>query len=71
MQVANPNVGFFRHQRINDILADHNVEKQICDNKGGIAYLMADIAECTEKDLFQIYQAVSVADASIQMRLLF
>jgi D-3-phosphoglycerate dehydrogenase len=31
-------------RKVNEILADHNVDKQISDSKGDIAYLMADVS---------------------------
>lgn len=58
-------------KRVNDVLADRNVEKQICDNRGSIAYLMADIADCTPTDLLKIYETLSATEANLHTRLLF
>ncbi|KAJ1556726.1 hypothetical protein HK405_001995 [Cladochytrium tenue] len=30
-------------QQINRILSDHNIEKQICDSRGAVGYLLADV----------------------------
>ena len=41
---------------MNAIVAVHNVEKQMTDSRGEVAYLMADISDVKEaeiKDLFQ------------------
>ena len=41
-------------RKVNEILGDHNVDKQITDNKGDVAYLMADISDVTPTDLKEI-----------------
>ena len=33
-------------KRVNQILGDHNVDKQMTDSRGDVAYLMADIRRC-------------------------
>ncbi|KAG9306810.1 hypothetical protein G9A89_005711 [Geosiphon pyriformis] len=42
-------------KEINDILSDHNVDKQFSDSRGDIAYLMADISDVTYADIRKIY----------------
>ena len=44
--------------RVNEILSDHNVEKQFSDSKGSVAYLMADIAGVSEEDVQAIYDKI-------------
>ena len=47
---------------VNGILLHHNIEKQMSDSRGEVAYLMADISEVKEaeiKDLFQSLQELS------------
>ncbi|RKP06284.1 hypothetical protein THASP1DRAFT_35174 [Thamnocephalis sphaerospora] len=57
-------------KEINNILAPHNVEKQICDNRGDIAYLMADMRLDNEEDLGHIFEKISLTPANILTRLL-
>ncbi|KAI7868823.1 uncharacterized protein EV154DRAFT_556813 [Mucor mucedo] len=56
-------------REINEIFADHNVEKQYSDSKGDIAYVMADIADVT--DLKSLYSAIIATRANIQTRILY
>ncbi|KAI9025316.1 hypothetical protein CLU79DRAFT_745035 [Phycomyces nitens] len=56
---------------INEIFADHNVEKQYSDSKGDIAYVMADIADVAEEQLHQIYDAITATPANISTRVLY
>jgi D-3-phosphoglycerate dehydrogenase len=39
---------------VNLILGDHNVDKQITDNKGDVAYLMADISDVKPSEIKEI-----------------
>ncbi|KAK8850440.1 phosphoglycerate dehydrogenase [Kwoniella newhampshirensis] len=55
---------------INNILADHNIEKQYSDSKGDIAYLMADISGVGEEEVVGIYNAIKNTRANILTRLL-
>jgi D-3-phosphoglycerate dehydrogenase len=41
-------------RKVNEILADHNVDKQISDSKGDIAYLMADVSNVKANDIKEI-----------------
>ncbi|KAG0748394.1 hypothetical protein G6F57_005532 [Rhizopus arrhizus] len=56
-------------KELNEIFADHNVEKQYSDSKGNIAYVMADIANVT--DLKGLYDALIATRANIQTRILY
>ncbi|KAI8094759.1 hypothetical protein BDF21DRAFT_409402 [Thamnidium elegans] len=56
-------------REINEIFADHNVEKQYSDSKGDIAYVMADIADVT--DIKGLYNAIFATRANIQTRVLY
>ncbi|KAF7727636.1 D-3-phosphoglycerate dehydrogenase 2 [Apophysomyces ossiformis] len=56
---------------INEIFADHNVEKQHSDSKGDIAYVMADIANVTDEQLHNIYDAIIATQANIITRMLY
>ncbi|KAI9594972.1 hypothetical protein BDF19DRAFT_442977 [Syncephalis fuscata] len=57
-------------KEINNILAAHNVEKQICDNRGDIAYLMADLRVDKDEDLGEIFKKISMTPTNILTRLL-
>ncbi|CAO3644001.1 unnamed protein product [Cunninghamella echinulata] len=56
---------------INEIFADHNVEKQYSDSKGDIAYVMADISNVTENQLHSLYDAITATPANIKTRMLY
>ncbi|SAL98089.1 hypothetical protein [Absidia glauca] len=56
---------------INEIFADHNVEKQYSDSKGDIAYVMADISKVTLDQLNILYDAITATPANIKTRVLY
>ncbi|CAO3613754.1 unnamed protein product [Cunninghamella blakesleeana] len=56
---------------INEIFADHNVEKQYSDSKGDIAYVMADISNVTENQRQSLYDAITATPANIKTRMLY
>ncbi|ORZ12816.1 hypothetical protein BCR42DRAFT_378910 [Absidia repens] len=58
-------------KEINEIFADHNVEKQFSDSKGDIAYVMADIANVSEELILNLYNAITATRANVQTRLLY
>ena len=41
-------------RKVNEILADHNVDKQTSDSKGDVAYLMADVSDIKTEDIKDI-----------------
>lgn len=41
-------------RRVNEILGNHNVDKQISDSKGDIAYLIADVSDVKVGDIKDI-----------------
>lgn len=55
---------------VNEILSDHNVEKQFSDSKGDIAYLLADISGVTEAEVHDLQLALQKTKANIVTRLL-
>ncbi|CEL57506.1 D-3-phosphoglycerate dehydrogenase [Rhizoctonia solani AG-1 IB] len=57
-------------RQLNEILMDHNVEKQYSDSKGDIAYLMADISNVSEAGIQDIHDRISHTKANIITRLL-
>ena len=55
---------------VNEILSDHNVEKQFSDSKGDIAYLLADISEVTPEEVQDLQRRLEQTRANIVTRLL-
>ncbi|KAI8873422.1 hypothetical protein GQ42DRAFT_160542 [Ramicandelaber brevisporus] len=58
-------------RQLNNILADHNVEKQMCDSKGSIAYFMADLNVENEEVIRELYRRISDIPESIITRVLY
>jgi D-3-phosphoglycerate dehydrogenase len=56
---------------VNRILSNANIEKQICDSKGPIAYLMADINTENEHDLADIHTGLNEIAETIVTRILY
>jgi len=57
--------------RVNAILGDHNVDKQMTDNKGEVAYLMADISDVKESEIRDLYQSLENLSSRIRTRVLY
>lgn len=57
-------------RQVNEILSPYNVEKQYSDSKGDIAYLMADIADVSKRDIEKLQDLISHTSANILTRLL-
>jgi D-3-phosphoglycerate dehydrogenase / 2-oxoglutarate reductase len=57
-------------REVNNILSPFNVEKQYSDSKGDIAYLMADIADVTARDIEVLREKINGTRANILTRLL-
>lgn len=45
-------------RQVNEILADHNVDKQMSDSRGEVAYLMADISDVKEVEIRSLYESL-------------
>ncbi|MCJ1310194.1 D-3-phosphoglycerate dehydrogenase 2 [Agyrium rufum] len=45
-------------KKVNEVLGDHNVDKQMSDSKGDVAYLMADISNVTFDEIKDIYESL-------------
>lgn len=58
-------------RRVNEILGDHNVDKQITDSKGDIAYLMADVSDVRPSDLKEITDNLEGLSSRILTRVLY
>ncbi|EGW32278.1 D-3-phosphoglycerate dehydrogenase 1 [Spathaspora passalidarum NRRL Y-27907] len=56
---------------VNNILSNHNIEKQFTDSQGDIAYLMADIADVDLSDIKTLYEQLEQTPYKIGTRLLY
>ncbi|CDR42783.1 CYFA0S10e02212g1_1 [Cyberlindnera fabianii] len=56
---------------VNNILADHNIEKQYSDSQGEIAYMIADISGVTQGEIKSLYEALSATPLKIAIRVLY
>ncbi|TRX95306.1 hypothetical protein FHL15_003637 [Xylaria flabelliformis] len=56
---------------VNEILGEHNVEKQISDSRGDCAYLMADISSVQTSDLRDILDSLEALSSRITTRVLY
>ncbi|KAI9790385.1 MAG: D-3-phosphoglycerate dehydrogenase 2 [Peltula sp. TS41687] len=43
-------------RKVNEILSDHNVDKQMTDSRGDVAYLMADISDMNLTNIKDVYE---------------
>ena len=58
-------------KNVNAVLSAYNVERQLSDSKGDIAYLMADISSVSSEGIQQIYNEISVLPANVATRVLY
>lgn len=58
-------------RQVNEILGDHNVDKQTTDSKGQIAYLMADISNMQTDVAKDLYQRLENLSSRIATRVLY
>ncbi|CDK25607.1 unnamed protein product [Kuraishia capsulata CBS 1993] len=56
---------------VNNVLAEHNIEKQFSDSRGDVAYLMADISHVNVDDIKSLYQQLEQTTYKIATRLLY
>ena len=56
---------------VNEILADHNVDKQMTDSKGDVAYLMADISNVNANEIKDLYENLESLSSRIITRVLY
>lgn len=56
---------------VNNILSNHNIEKQFTDSRGDVAYLMADISEVDITDIKSLYEQLEQTPYKIATRLLY
>ncbi|QDS70507.1 hypothetical protein FKW77_010195 [Venturia effusa] len=58
-------------RRVNDVLADHNIDKQMTDSRGEIAYLMADVSDVDAEELKGLWNKLESLEARIRTRMLY
>lgn len=58
-------------RRVNEILGNHNVDKQISDSRGDLAYLMADVSDVQTSDLKEIHDSLETLSSRIMTRVLY
>ncbi|PHH80171.1 hypothetical protein CDD83_3791 [Cordyceps sp. RAO-2017] len=58
-------------RKVNEILGDHNVDKQISDSRGDVAYLMADISKVQYGEIKQISDSLDALSSRIMTRVLY
>lgn len=58
-------------KQVNEILGDHNVDKQTTDSRGQIAYLMADISHMNTTIAKELYQRLESLNSRILTRILY
>ena len=58
-------------KQVNEILGDHNVDKQTTDSRGQIAYLMADISNMNTTVAKDLYQRLESLRSRILTRVLY
>lgn len=58
-------------RKVNEILGDHNVDKQMTDSRGDVAYLMADISDVNVSEIKNLYQNLEDLGSRIRTRVLY
>ena len=58
-------------RKVNAILEGHNVDKQIADNKGDVAYIMADVSDVNIKEIKEIFDSLEGLSSRIKTRILY
>ena len=54
---------------VNEILGNHNVDKQMSDSRGDVAYLMADISNVNSSEINDIVQDLEMISGECFIRL--
>lgn len=55
-------------RKVNETLGDHNVDKQMTDSRGDIAYLMADISSVKEGEIADLYNELEKLEGKYILR---
>ena len=54
-------------RQVNSILGDHNVDKQMSDSRGDVAYLMADISDVNAGDIRSLYESLEALSCEFDL----
>jgi D-3-phosphoglycerate dehydrogenase len=57
--------------KINKILGEFNIEKQVCESRGQYSYVMADVNANCEKDLEHIFESVFALPEAVATRIVY
>jgi D-3-phosphoglycerate dehydrogenase / 2-oxoglutarate reductase len=58
-------------RRVNEILGDHNVDKQMSDSRGDVAYMMADISNVKDGEVANLYRDLEALKERVTTRILY
>ena len=58
-------------RKVNKVLGDHNVDKQMTDSRGEVAYLMADISNVNQSEIRDLYDRLEGLSSRIMTRVLY
>ncbi|PGH16909.1 phosphoglycerate dehydrogenase [Polytolypa hystricis UAMH7299] len=58
-------------RRVNEVLGDHNVDKQMTDSRDDVAYLMADVSDVNQAQLKDLYEQLEGLSSRILTRILY
>ncbi|BDD61944.1 D-3-phosphoglycerate dehydrogenase 2 [Monascus purpureus] len=58
-------------RKVNEILGDHNVDKQMTDSRGDVAYLMADVSSVDTSMIKDLYERLESLSSRIMTRILY
>ncbi|KAJ5610073.1 hypothetical protein N7510_006792 [Penicillium lagena] len=58
-------------RKVNEIIGDHNVDKQMTDSRGDVAYLMADISNVDTAIIKALYESLESLSSRIMTRILY
>lgn len=57
--------------KINQILGQFNIEKQVCESRGHYSYIMADVSANCSKDLEHIFESIFQLSEAIATRIVY
>ncbi|KAL2813334.1 hypothetical protein BDW59DRAFT_154869 [Aspergillus cavernicola] len=58
-------------RKVNEVLGDHNVDKQMTDSRGDVAYLMADVSNVDNTTIKDLYERLESLSSRIMTRILY
>lgn len=57
--------------KINQILGEFNIEKQVCESRGNYAYVMSDVSATCEADLERIFENIYTLSEAVATRIVY